>query len=62
MEFPYRPELVHEAALHFDSVVKKIKAKDFRIVTIPERKICKECDIRSLCAGENLIQPFGRGE
>jgi DNA helicase-2/ATP-dependent DNA helicase PcrA len=62
MEFPYRPELVHEAALHFDSVVKKIQAKDFRLVTLPERKICKECDIRSLCAGEHLIQPFMRGE
>ena len=32
MEFPYRPELVEEAGRHFDTVVAKVKAKDFQII------------------------------
>src|SRR5713226_819929 len=47
MEFPYRPELVGEAGRHFDTVVGKIKGKDFRVLTPPEPGICKECDLRS---------------
>jgi DNA helicase-2/ATP-dependent DNA helicase PcrA len=62
MEFPYRPELVADAGLRFDKVVKKIQAKDFQIVLVPERKICKECDMRSLCSSERLITPFNKGE
>ena len=33
MEFPYRPELVEEAGRHFDAVVAKITAKDFRVIS-----------------------------
>jgi CRISPR/Cas system-associated exonuclease Cas4 (RecB family) len=55
MQFPYKPELVDEAAKEFDGVVGKIKAKDFRIVTVPEPNICKECDMRSLCFAEGTI-------
>jgi len=62
MEFPYRPRLVNEAGHYFDAVVKKIRAKDFHIITVPERKVCKECDIKSLCAGERLIEPFRDNE
>jgi DNA helicase II / ATP-dependent DNA helicase PcrA len=56
MTFPYRPELVDEAAKDFDQVVKKIKAKDFRIIDVPESKICNECDMRSYCQNDGTIQ------
>ncbi|HZR94025.1 MAG TPA: ATP-dependent DNA helicase [Gaiellaceae bacterium] len=62
MEFPYRPELVDEAGRYFDEVVGRIQAADFRIVRVPERKVCKECDLRSLCAAEGLFEPFRREE
>jgi hypothetical protein len=56
MEFPYRPELVEDAGKHFDAVVAKIKAKDFRIIILPEPGICKECDLRSYCIGDGTIK------
>lgn len=56
MEFPYRPELVDEAGHYFDAVVKKIRTKDFHIVSVPERKVCKECDLRSYCYHEGTIK------
>lgn len=49
MVFPYRPKMVEEAGSHFDSVVRKIQKRDFRLLTRPESKICKECDIRLYC-------------
>jgi DNA helicase-2/ATP-dependent DNA helicase PcrA len=55
-QFPYRPELVDEAARDFDIVVRKIKSKNFQIVTVPESKICKECDLRSYCVNQGTIQ------
>lgn len=36
MEFPYRPEMVAETGRHFDEVVAKIEANDFRILTLPK--------------------------
>jgi DNA helicase-2/ATP-dependent DNA helicase PcrA len=62
MEFPYRPELVDEAGRYFDEVVGKIQVADFRIVRVPERKVCKECDLRSLCAAEGIFEAFGENE
>ena len=55
MEFPYRPEQVKEAGRRFDAVVRRIEACDFRISKPPERKVCKECDLRFLCHVERLI-------
>lgn len=54
-EFPYRPELVDEAGRHFDEVVQRIQAKEFRVRVPPEKKICQECDLRTLCAAEGLV-------
>lgn len=54
MEFPYRPELVQEARRHFDTVVGKIKAKDFRVLQPPEPGICKECDLCAYCVRDGL--------
>lgn len=55
MLFPYRPEQVDEAGRRFDATVKKIAARDFRVVTLPARKVCKECDLKFYCIGEGLI-------
>ena len=55
MEFPYRPELVQDAGRYFDEVVARIQAKDFRVSKPPERKICKECDMRSYCMVDGAI-------
>src|SRR5207302_1318301 len=62
MELPYRPELVEDAGREFDGVVSKITGGDFEIKVPPERKICKECDLKSLCAGEGIILPFDEAE
>jgi len=56
VEFPYHPNLVEEAGRHFDEVVAKILDKDFRVITPPERKICKECDLKSYCVAGGLIR------
>lgn len=58
-EFPYRPELVEQAGGDFDRVVGKIEAGDFRILVPPEKKTCKECDLRRLCVAEALITDPG---
>lgn len=41
---------------YFDAIVKKIEEKDFRVVSVPERKVCKECDLRSYCYREGTIK------
>jgi hypothetical protein len=56
MQFPNNPLLVDEAAREFDAVVGKIKAEDFRITAVPEKAICKECDIRSYCASDGVFK------
>jgi DNA helicase-2/ATP-dependent DNA helicase PcrA len=58
MEMPYKPEKVDGAGQRFDGVVAKIQARDFRVAHVPERKVCKECDLKRFCAGEGLIQEF----
>jgi DNA helicase-2/ATP-dependent DNA helicase PcrA len=58
MEFPYRPGLVDQAGKDFDQVVAKIEDGNFRILVPPERKICKECDLRRLCTNQGVIDGF----
>lgn len=58
MEIPYAPEKVDGAGKRFDAVVAKIQAQDFRVAQVPERKVCKECDLKSFCTGDGLIQEF----
>jgi len=55
MEFPYKPEIVEEAGTYFDSVVARILKRDYQIKKPPEKKICKECDIRPYCGREGVI-------
>jgi DNA helicase II / ATP-dependent DNA helicase PcrA len=57
-EFTYRPAKVAAAASDFDEVVAKIQDRDFRVVKVPARKVCKECDLKTLCASDGLIKPF----
>ncbi len=57
MEFPYRPDKVAEAARRFDAVIRNIQGSDFRVIRVPERKVCKECDLRHYCIQDGLIQP-----
>lgn len=56
MEFPDRAELVEEAGAYFDRVVAKILQDDFTILKVPEREICKECDLRRYCHHEGTIR------
>lgn len=56
MEFPYRADLVDEAGRHFDDVVRRIQAKDFRVESPPEPGICKECDLRPCYSAEGTVR------
>jgi len=56
MQFPYRPEMVDTAGLHFDQVVEQILNKNYDIKKVPERKVCKECDLRVYCGREGVIR------
>jgi DNA helicase-2/ATP-dependent DNA helicase PcrA len=58
MEFSYVPSQVEAAVRDFDEVIEKIKNRDFRVVKVPARKVCKECDLKALCASEGTIKPF----
>ena len=55
MVLPYAPERVEEAGRHFDETVRRIQAKEFEVRTPPEPGICKECDLRMLCAAEGIL-------
>lgn len=55
MAFPYRPERIEDAGRYFDGVVARIQAEEFQVTQPPEAGICKECDLRSLCATDGVI-------
>ncbi len=56
MELRYRPEHVEEAGRHFDDVVARIQRREFAVTRLPERKICKERDIRAYCSGQGTLE------
>ena len=58
MELPYAPEKVDGAGQRFDAVVARIQAQEFQVVHVPERKVCKECDLKNYCAADGTIQRF----
>ncbi len=62
MELPYRPETIEEAGRHFDEVAGKILRKEFRVLVPPEKKICKECDLKTFCQADGLISSPGAAE
>jgi DNA helicase-2/ATP-dependent DNA helicase PcrA len=55
MEIPFAPEKVDGAGLRFDAVVAKIQAQDFRVLHVPERKVCKECDFKHYCLQDGVF-------
>jgi hypothetical protein len=55
MIFPYDPHIVDQAGAHFDEVVKCILDRKFDVEKPPDRKVCKECDLRVCCKNERLI-------
>jgi DNA helicase-2/ATP-dependent DNA helicase PcrA len=52
MSFPYRPDMVEQAGAHFDEVVKCILNRKFAFTKPPDRRVCKECDLRDYCKSE----------
>ena len=56
MEFPYHSDMVDEAGFHFDQVVEQILNKNYDIKKVPERKVCKECDLQVYCGREGVIR------
>jgi DNA helicase-2/ATP-dependent DNA helicase PcrA len=55
MAFPYRPEQIDKAGDHFDKMVRRIQAQEFKVAHPPETAICKECDLRMLCRADGII-------
>ena len=55
MVLPYRPERVDAAGKHFDATVGRIQAGEFAVATPPEPRICRECDLQTLCRAEGVI-------
>ena len=55
MVFPYRPSEVAQAGEHFDKIVAHILDEDFAIKRVPEKRVCRECDFRAYCAGEEGV-------
>lgn len=56
MEIPYHRDKVETAGRRFDAVVSRIQARDFNIGRTPEAKVCKECDLKSLCTAEGVLR------
>lgn len=56
MAFSYRPEIVDQAGIYFDGVVEKILRKDFEMRKIPERRVCKECDLQPFCSRKGAFK------
>ncbi|HAF07121.1 MAG: UvrD/REP helicase [candidate division TA06 bacterium 32_111] len=57
MELNYSEDKVEEAGRHFDEIVKKIKAEEFKVVQSPDtEKVCKECDFRFYCSQNDIIK------
>ena len=55
MIFPYEPQIVEEAGSHFDEVVRCILDRKFSVKKSPDRKVCRECDLRVYCENEKLM-------
>ena len=55
MVLPHRPERVDAADRHFDATVRRIQAGKFAVEIAPEPRICRECDLRTLCRAEGVV-------
>jgi DNA helicase-2/ATP-dependent DNA helicase PcrA len=57
MVFPYHPEKIVDSLERFEKTVGDIQNKQFQVRNPPEKHICQQCDIRSICIREGLIDP-----
>lgn len=55
MTFDFRREDIVEAVRHFDDVVRDIQAERFKIVKVPDQKVCNECDFKPYCESVGTI-------
>jgi DNA helicase-2/ATP-dependent DNA helicase PcrA len=60
MSFDYKREDVEGAASHFDEVVRDIQAEKFKVVSVPDEKVCNECDFKPYCESVGTIKPTRR--
>jgi len=56
MIFPYEQSVVDEAGAHFDKVVGCILNKEFKLGKLPDKNVCKECDLRTYCTRQGDLQ------
>lgn len=62
MAFAYDPKDVDDAVSHFSEVVREIQAQNFHVSDPPDRKVCDECDFRTLCESDGTIKPKGKSK
>jgi len=62
MVFKYDSSMVASAVKEFDKIVAKILNKDFNIVKIPEKKYCRECDLRRYCIKDGILKGVQDGQ
>lgn len=55
MTLPNDPKKADTAGQHFDTVVGRIRKRDFAVESPPGRKVCGECDMRHLCRADGTI-------
>lgn len=55
MTLPYHPERVEEAGRHFDRTVRQIQAASFEVTMLPERQVCRQCDLLTLCRADGTL-------
>lgn len=62
MSFDFRREDIEEAVRHFDEVVQDIRAEKFKVVNVPDQKVCNECDFKPYCESVGTINQKRRAQ
>ena len=55
VEFQVDEGEIQKSGDHFDAIVTAIQNKDFRVMKVPEMKVCRECDFRTYCDSQGTI-------
>jgi len=61
MTFDFDRNDVDGAASHFENVVRAIQREQFNVITVPEPKVCDECDFKPYCESVGTIAKSKRG-
>ena len=56
VEFQVDEGEIQKSGDHFDAIVTAIQNKDFRVMKVPEMKVCRECDFRTYCDSQGTIR------